>query len=120
MSYFKLIRRLPIFSDVSLVIIDRIAKSEARAKAYQVEHYRKTGEILEIKTMLNKGIAIVSMIEIGGLNKEFLLTVVESEKEARSVLKSYSIVFPFLQPITKPLNDISLSYYFLGGNDETH
>ncbi len=29
MSYFKLIRRLPIFSDLSLVIIDRIAKSEA-------------------------------------------------------------------------------------------
>lgn len=120
MSYYKLVYELPITAELSLNIIAKIATSESQAKVHQAEHYLKTGEILEIKTMLNKGIAIVSTIEIWGLNKEFLLTVVESEKEAKSVLKSYSIVFPFLQPITKPLNDISLSHYFLGGGDETY
>ncbi|RZN59099.1 hypothetical protein [Avibacterium paragallinarum] len=118
MSYFKLIRRLPIFSDVSLVIIDRIAKSEAQAKAYQETRWRKAGELLTLAPMPKRGFAVVIRGELGGFGKTWLYTVTKTEREAQKIAHHTAKAFPFLGVETMPLNDMRLNSYFLTNETE--
>ncbi|MFZ7257011.1 hypothetical protein [Avibacterium avium] len=118
MSYFKLTRRLPIFSDMSLVIIDRIAKSEAQAKAYQETRWRKAGEILTVAPMPEQSFAVVIRGELGGFSKTWLYAVTQTEREAQKIAHHTAKAFPFLGVEIMPLNDMRLNSYFLTNETE--
>ncbi len=117
MTYYKLGRALPLLADLTLNIIHRIATTEAQAKAYQVAHYQKTGELLRIEPIPSRGYGVMFKIEKGGLSAQGLLTVEKTEKQARNNVHHLEQVFPFFVVDVLPLEDMRLTQYFLGGKE---
>lgn len=115
MSYFKLKRPLPMGDALNLYYIHRIATTEAQARAYQVEHYQKTGELLAIGSISSQGYGVTLTLKNGGLFSQCLLTVERKEKQARKVAQMIEEVFPFFVADVLPLNNVQFNQYFLGG-----
>ncbi|KMK50470.1 hypothetical protein RO21_11630 [[Actinobacillus] muris] len=118
MKHYKLVKNVPIASDLSLNFIHRIATSEAQAKDYQLTHYKQTGELLQMGDVPATGYAIVVTKTFGVFFGEALFAVLPTEKEVNKVMKSVSVALPFLTAEVRPLADLSLARYYLGADND--
>lgn len=116
---FKLVKSITFARDMNLFFIQKLTESKFEAQAYQFNHYKKTGELLNITETPLTGYAVVARLVSGGFYQDALFAVCETEKEARDVLKSCDIALPFFNAEIRPMTDLRLQGFFLkgGSND---
>ncbi|BFQ92927.1 hypothetical protein [Gallibacterium anatis] len=104
---YKITRTVDIGNGLGLNLIQRLATSEKLAKAYQAEYYRKYGQLLQISKTFKAGLAIFEM------KSSMILGIVENEKEARTAIRHFRVIFPLFEFNTLPLTDLRLAPFFL-------
>lgn len=116
---FKLVKSITFTREMNLLFIQKLTENEAEAKAYQANHYKQTGEFLNIVKTTLTGYAVVARLVSGGILVEALFAVCATEKEAREVITHCAIALPFLNAEIRPMTDFRLQGFFLkGGNND--